>query len=60
MLSPLLISVRRTDGAGVIVPAANSQAEACVFCGAPLGLHAEDGQGCAICTLVRHLERPRI
>lgn len=61
MLLPLLISVRRDeDAAAGPVPHDQSSAEGCLFCGAALGLHAEPGRCCAICTLVRHLERPRI
>ena len=65
MLRPLLISVQRDDGAGALAPersqnGGQSPTCACVFCGASLGLHADDGRSCAICTLVRHLERPRI
>jgi hypothetical protein len=60
MLRPLLISVQRDDDAGVLAPSGQPSAAGCLFCGAPLGLHAEKGRACAICLLVRHLERPRI
>jgi len=59
-LLPLLISVQRDDGeADLAAPAAGPNGT-CLFCGASLGLHAEDGRCCAVCILVRHLERPRI
>ena len=65
MLRPLLISVQRDAVPARLAPertktAASPPHCACVFCGASLELHADDGRSCAICTLVRHLERPRI
>jgi intracellular multiplication protein IcmJ len=58
MLLPLLISVPRDDS--VADATAPATPPTCLFCGASLGLHAEDGRCCAACILVRHLERPRI
>jgi intracellular multiplication protein IcmJ len=59
-LLPLLISVRRDDGAADSAAPAAGPNGTCSFCGASLGLHAEAGCCCAACILVRHLERPRI
>jgi hypothetical protein len=54
---PLIPSVVRDDDG----PAQTSDAHgSCAFCGSQIGLHGEDGLSCAICVLVRHLERPRI
>jgi hypothetical protein len=59
MLRPLLISVHRDDEA--TEPSQSAlPTEDCVCCGGSLGLHAAADRCCAICTLVRHLERPRI
>lgn len=56
-LAPLLVSV------GDAFPANEDRDRdrvACGYCGETLGLHAGSDGGCAICTLVLHLDRPRI
>jgi len=55
MLS-LIISAHRDD-AERAQPA--SQGDACSYCGLPAGIHNE-GDCCAACRLVRHLDRPCI
>ena len=59
MLRPLLISIHRDDQTPE--PAQSTvPTEDCAYCGDSLGPHAEAERCCAVCTLVRHLERPRI
>lgn len=59
MLQPLLISIHRDSDPAV--PAQSTiSTDDCAFCGGSLGPHAEAERCCAVCTLVRHLERPRI
>lgn len=59
MLRPLLISIHRDDETPE--PAQSTvPTEDCAYCGDSLGPHAEAERCCAVCTLVRHLERPRI
>jgi hypothetical protein len=57
---PLVISTVRHDDAADVPNSPVSEASSCRFCGAALGLHADADGACAMCALVRHLERPPI
>jgi hypothetical protein len=59
MLLPLLIAAARQDMAQD-ARRSGPCAAICRFCGGGLGLHAGDEGACALCVLVRHLDRPRI
>ena len=54
---PLLISTLREDAAA---PQLAPEGEGCVYCGLSAGAHGDGPRCCALCHLVRHLERPRI
>ncbi len=59
MLSPLVTSTARRQAADA-ARAAGAAGSCCRFCGGVLGPHADSDGACALCVLVRHLERPRI
>lgn len=59
MLRPLLISVHR-EGDGPEPAQSTVPTVDCAYCGGSLGPHAGAEACCAVCTLVRHLQRPRI
>ena len=54
----LRISVSR--GTEAPLQAVQAADATCSFCGQSVGIHAGQPRCCALCTLVQHLERPRI
>jgi intracellular multiplication protein IcmJ len=58
MLRPLVISTNYL-GSDQGAPTGASQVT-CHYCGGDIGLHAGSGGDCALCVVVRHIDRPRI